>query len=69
MLKGLVEGLPRKLLFRIYVDPSPAVAKDTFTKLSAFYGPNRAVAGNWDTAYLDAYHAIYIQKGKMRLLP
>ena len=59
-------GIPRKLLFRIYVDPTPAVAKDTFTKLSAYYGPNKAVAGNWDIAYLDAQHAIHVQKGKMR---
>jgi hypothetical protein len=60
------KGVPRKLLFRIYVDPTPAVAKDTFIKLSAFYGPNKAVAGNWDIAYLDAQHAIHVQKGKMR---
>jgi len=60
------KGLPRKLLFRIYVDPSTAVAKDTFTKLSAFYGPNRTVAGNWDIAYVDAHHAIHVQKGKVR---
>lgn len=60
------KGLPRKLLFRIYVESSPAVAKETFTKLSAYFGPNTAVTGNWDTAYLDAKHAIHVQKGKMR---
>lgn len=59
-------GMPRKLLFRIYVDPSAAVAKDTFDKLSTYYGPNTAVTGNWDTAYLDSSHAIHIQKGKVR---
>ena len=59
-------GIARKLLFRIYVDPSAAVAKDTFDKLSTYYGPNTAVTGNWDTAYLDSTHAIHIQKGKVR---
>jgi hypothetical protein len=57
---------PRKLLFRIYVDPSPAIAKDAFAKLSTLFGPNKAVAGNWDTAYLDAGHAIHLQKGNVR---
>jgi hypothetical protein len=60
------KGLARQLLFRIYVDPSTDVAKNTFTKLSAFYGPNKAVAGNWDIAYMDAHHAIHVQKGKVR---
>ncbi len=59
-------GGPRKVLFRIYVDPSPAVAKDTFAKLSMFFGPNKAVTGNWDTAYFDSRHAIHVQKGKVR---
>jgi len=60
------KGLPRELLFRIYVESSPAAAKETFHKLSAYYGPNTAVTGNWDTAYLDARHAIHVQKGKVR---
>ena len=60
------KGLPRKLLFRIYVESSTAAAKETFTKLSAYYGPNTPVAGNWDTAYLDSRHAIHVQKGKAR---
>jgi hypothetical protein len=55
-----------QLLFRIYVDPSVAVAKDTFIKLSAFYRPNRSVAGDWDTAYFDPQHMIHVQKGKER---
>ncbi len=59
-------GAPRTILFRIYVDPSASVAKNTFTRLSAYYGPNRAVPGNWDTAYLDSRHAIHVQKGKVR---
>jgi hypothetical protein len=60
------KGLPRKLLFRIYVESSPAAAKETFNKLSALYGPNTAVTGNWDAGYLDARHAIHLQKGKVR---
>ena len=56
----------RYMLFRIYVDPSAAVAKETFVKLSAFYGPNRSVTGDWDTAYFDAKHIIHVQKGKER---
>jgi len=59
-------GIPRNLLFRIYVETSPEVAKVTFNKLSKFYEPNRTVAGNWDSAYLDASHAIHVQKGKVR---
>jgi hypothetical protein len=54
------------LLFRIYVDPSVAVAKETFIKLSAFYGPNRTVAGDWESAYFDAKHALHVQKGRER---
>ena len=60
------KGLQRELLFRIYVESSPAAAKETFNKLSAYYGPNTAVTGNWDTAYLDAVHAIHVQKGNVR---
>jgi len=59
-------GLPRSLLFRIYVESSPAAAKATFDKLSKYYGPNTNLPGNWDTAYLDANHAIHVQKGKVR---
>jgi len=60
------KGLQREVLFRVYVESSPATAKETFNKLSPFYGPNTAVTGNWDTAYLDARHAIHVQKGKVR---
>jgi hypothetical protein len=55
-----------QLLFRIYVDPCVAVAKETFTKLSAFYAPNGAVAGDWDSAYFDPKHIIHVQRGKER---
>jgi hypothetical protein len=46
--------------------PHPPWPKTPLPKLSAYYGPNKAVAGNWDIAYLDAQHAIHVQKGKMR---
>ena len=59
-------GPRRTVLFRIYVESSPAAAKETFNKLSVFYGPNKAVAGNWDSAYLDSRHAIHVQKGNVR---
>ncbi|HLY17475.1 MAG TPA: hypothetical protein VKR61_09630 [Bryobacteraceae bacterium] len=48
------------------MESSPAAAKETFKKLSAFYGPNTDVPGDWDTAYMDARHAIHAQKGKVR---
>ncbi len=60
------KGLSRKLLLRVYLDPSPAVAKDTMNQLSAYFGPNTTVAGNWDNAYLDAHHALHAQKGRVR---
>jgi sirohydrochlorin ferrochelatase len=59
-------GRGSQLLFRIYVDPTVAVAKETFTRLSAFYAPNRTVAGDWDSAYFDPQHIIHVQKGKER---
>ena len=59
-------GHHRTILFRIYVESSPAAAKETFNKLSIFYGPNKAVAGKWDSAYLDSRHAIHVQKGNVR---
>ena len=60
------KGSQRQILFRIYVESLPAIAKETFKKLSVFYRPNTPVTGNWDTAYLDAKHAIHVQKGKVR---
>ncbi len=59
-------GNSMRLFFRIYVDPSMAVARDTFTKLSGNYGPNKPLTGNWDSAYLDSRHGIHVQKGKVR---
>jgi hypothetical protein len=50
----------------VYLDPSTAVAKDTFAKLSAYFTPSTAVPGIGDSAYLDSSHAIHVQKGKVR---
>jgi hypothetical protein len=55
-----------ELLFRIYADPSVDVAKETFTKLSTHFGPNKTVDGNWDEAYFDARHSLHVRKGKER---
>ena len=62
----MAKGETSRLLFRIYFDPSPEIANDTFVKLSAYYGPNRKLAGRWDLAYVDASHAVHVQKGKVR---
>ncbi len=55
-----------EFLFRIYVEPSVDVAKETFTKLSTRFGPNKTVDGNWDEAYFDARHSLHVRKGKER---
>ena len=55
-----------QLLFRIYVDPTAAVARSTHDKVSMWYAPNKTVAGAWDAAYLDPKHAIHVLKGKVR---
>jgi hypothetical protein len=59
-------GSPLRLFLRIYFDPSVAVAKDTFNALCKFYGPNKPVTGNWDSAYFDSRHGIHVQKGRAR---
>jgi len=55
-----------EFLFRIYAEPSADVAKETFTKLSTHFGPNKTVDGNWDGAYFDARHSLHVRKGKER---
>jgi|HubBroStandDraft_6_1064221.scaffolds.fasta_scaffold132824_2 hypothetical protein len=56
----------KSVIFIVYVDPSTAVAKETFSKLSMFYAPATPAAGIGDTAYLDAKHAIHVLAGKVR---
>jgi hypothetical protein len=59
-------GPERKLLFRTYVESSAAIAKETFHRLSKYYGPNTNVNGNWDEGYIDARHGIHVLKGNVR---
>jgi hypothetical protein len=56
----------KSVIFIVYVDPSTAVAKETFSKLSMFYAPSTSVAGIGDVAYVDAKHAIHVLTGKVR---
>jgi hypothetical protein len=56
----------RKLVLRAYVDPSPAVAADLFTRLGQFYGKPTPVAGLGDEAYFDKSHGLHVRKGKVR---
>jgi hypothetical protein len=56
----------RTILFRVYVDPSPAAASDLFAKLGAFFGTGTAVAGLGDQAHIDKNHGLHVLKGKVR---
>ena len=51
--------------FIVYVDASPAEAKQTFDKLSMWFPPKSKPAIG-DSAYLDGSHAIHVLKGKVR---
>ncbi|MBV8171875.1 MAG: hypothetical protein JO219_08100 [Candidatus Eremiobacteraeota bacterium] len=54
------------VLFRIYSDPSPAVAKDAFAKLSLFYPAKSKPPNLGDSAYIDVSEAIHVLKGNVR---
>jgi len=55
------------LLFRAYVDPSPAASAELFAKLKSFFGRgSTSVTGIGDEAYLDASHGLHVRKGKVR---
>jgi hypothetical protein len=56
----------RTILFRAYVDPSPAAAADLFAKLGAFFGTGTTVPGVGDQAYIDKNHGLHVLKGKVR---
>lgn len=58
-------GAHREVTFIIYVDASPAEAKQTFEKLRVWYMPKSkpAIGGS---AYVDAKGAIHVLKGKVR---
>lgn len=51
--------------FIVYADASPAVAKQTFDKLSVWYAP-KSKPSIGDSAYIDAKHAIHVLKDKVR---
>jgi hypothetical protein len=55
----------RRVLLRIYVDPSPAAAADLFAKLSKYF-PGTPVNGVGDQAYIDKNHGLHVLKGKVR---
>ena len=51
--------------FIVYVDASPAEAKQTFDKLSMWYEP-KSKPSIGDSAYIDSHGAIHVLKGKVR---
>jgi hypothetical protein len=59
-------GAPIDITLIVYVDRSPAEAKQTFEKLSAFYPATSKPSGIGDSAYIDKEHAIHVLKGKVR---
>jgi hypothetical protein len=54
------------VIFIVYVDRSPAEAKQTFDKLSAWYPAASKPSGIGDSAYIDKSHAIHVLKGSVR---
>lgn len=50
----------------VYVDRSPAEAKQTFQKLSVWYPATSKPSGIGDSAYIDSSHAIHVLKGTVR---
>jgi hypothetical protein len=51
--------------FIVYVEASPAVAKQTFDKLTMWFPPKSKPAIG-DSAYIDSQGAIHVLKGKVR---
>ncbi len=58
--------LTRKVILVFYTDPSAAIAKETFGKLSMWFAPKSRPTGIGDDAYIDGNHAIHVLKGKVR---
>jgi hypothetical protein len=56
----------QEVTFIVYVDRSPAEAKETFAKLSAWYPAISKPTGIGDAAYIDSHHAIHVLKGSVR---
>ncbi|HEY5030515.1 MAG TPA: hypothetical protein VIK39_19080 [Candidatus Angelobacter sp.] len=65
MYKRSKDARERKVVFRVYVDPSPAAAADLFARLSKFFGPPTPVTVG-DQAYFDKHHGLHVLKGKVR---
>lgn len=60
------QGFARMVVFIAYVDPSSALAKQTFEKLSMWFAPKSKPAGIGDSAYIDNSYAIHVLKGRVR---
>ena len=54
------------VLFRIYVDTSPAIAKETFEKLELFFPAKTTLSHLGNAAYIDKSQAIHVLKGSVR---
>lgn len=59
------KGPNTKVTFIVYVEASPAEAKQTFDKLSMWF-PAKSKPAIGDSAYMDNSHAIHVLKGKVR---
>lgn len=61
------ESGSQSLLFRAYVDPSPAASAALFAKLKMFFGSGSTdISGVGDEAYMDKLHGIHVRKSKVR---
>lgn len=59
-------GVPLKVVFILYIESSPAAAKDVFVRTRPFVeglGPTTPVAGVGDDAYRDANLAVHVLRG------
>lgn len=59
------KGPAIKVVFIVYADPSAAVAKQTFDRLSMWYTP-KSKPKIGDAAYLDKNDAIHVLKNRVR---
>ena len=59
------KGASMDVTFIVYVDASPAQAKQNFDKLSMWFAP-KSKPSVGDSAYIDAHDAIHVLKGRVR---
>jgi len=59
------KGPDTKVTFIVYIEQTPAAAKQTFDKLSMWF-PAKSKPAIGDAAYMDNSHAIHVLKGKVR---